>query len=221
MTFEFWNEEEVTRLRKIVEEQRARAFPWRETLEFERALALASLNSLDGDRFSFMMATAIPKLPSAKLKLMKFYDQLIEAHALPLEQKRRTIEEIERSQVSLAQIIDGYALIASLLMPSTSGMGEIVVRTEDHARLASIACSIRQFQIANNRWPVNLEELTTTGVPNELLSTVERGRFGYEVEDGKAWLWSYDFRDARGKVSAIRPTDQPTDYMFQLTIMFE
>ena len=221
MTFEFWNEDEVTRLRKIVEEQRARAFPWRETLEFDRALALASLNSNDGYGFSSMMVDAMPKLPSAKLKLMKFYDQLIEAHALPLEQKRRTIEEIERSQVSLVQVIDGYALIANLLMPSTYSMEEVVVRTEDHARLASLACSIRQFQIAKSRWPVNLEELTTIGVSSESLSTVERGRFGYGVEDGKAWLWSYDFRDARGKVSATRPTDQPTDYMFQLTIMFE
>ncbi len=152
---------------------------------------------------------------------MKFYDQLIEAHALPLEQKRRRIEELERSQVSLTQVFDGYALIASLLLPSTYSMGEVVIRTEDHIRLASLACSIRQFRIAKNRWPVNLDELTTIGVATDLLSTVERGRFGYEVEGEKAWLWSYDFRDVRGKVGAIRPADQPTDYMFQLSISFE
>ena len=221
MTFEFWNKDEVASLRKIVEEQRAREFPWRETLEFERAMALASLNSLHGDQLSFTMATAIPKLPSAKLKLMKFYDALTEVHSMPLEQKRRKIVEIERNQVSLRQFFDGYALLASLLMPSTYSLSEVEVRTEDHARMASLACSIRQFQIEKSRWPVNLQELVTIGISNDILTTVERGRFGYEVEDGKAWLWSYDFRDVRGKVSAVRPTDKPTDNMFPLLILFE
>lgn len=221
MTFEFWNEDEVKRLREIVEKQRARAFPWRETLEFERALALASLKSNDSYRFSGMKLDAIPKLPTAKLKLMKLYDQIIETNALPLENQRRKLEEIERNQVSLRQVFDGYAILASLLMPSSYTISQVAVTSEDNARLASLACSIRQFQLANKRWPTDLNELTTIGVPENLLSTSDRGRFGYEVEDSKAWLWSYDFRNPWSKVSPTRPADESANYLFKLSSMFE
>ncbi len=86
--------------------------------------------------------------------------------------------------------------------------------------LLLIACGIRQFKLENNRLPTNLDELTSLEYHVKLFSTTNRGRFGFVVEDGKAWLWSYDFRNPLNKVSE-EPSTDPNQYQYQPTLVFE
>lgn len=221
MTVDLWDLSEIQQLKGIVESDESRTIPWRRALEWERAMAVSSIESSSTYRNSGVESIYwIPKFPSAKLKVMKHYDDYIEAAELPREQKLRTLASMEQNIYSLSNLIDGTAAILGLVMPSVLSIDGLEERDQDSAKFAIIACGIRQFKLSEGRLPTGLVELTTVGVPSTAFSTADRGRFGYEIEDGKAWLWSYDLRDRRNKVTERRPTD-PSQFQYQPTLAFE
>jgi hypothetical protein len=221
MTCEFWDLAETRALKDMIESRRLNHFNRTRAWEWERAMAMSSIESSTGFWNSGEeMIYMIPKFPSAKLKIMKHYEEHIKISGLPRDQKNSHLGEMERDLMSFSNLIDGTSLILGVLLPSSNWMIDIEERSEDSAKFALIACGIRQFKLENNRLPTNLDELTSVGVPRELFSTTNRGRFGFVVEDGKAWLWSYDFRNPLNKVAEVRSTD-PNQYQYQPTLSFE
>lgn len=221
MTVEFWDLAETRALKDIIESGRLNHFDRTRAWEWERAMAMSSIESSSGfwnsgDEMIYM----IPKFPSAKLKIMKHYDEHIKINGLPLDQRNYHVARMQQELTSFSNLIDGTSMILGVLLPSSNWMVDIDERSKDSAKFALIACGIRQFKLENNRLPTNLDELTSVGVPRELFSTTNRGRFGFVVEDGKAWLWSYDFRNPLNKVSE-EPSTDPNQYQYQPTLVFE
>lgn len=221
MTVEFWDLAETRALKDIIESGRLNHLDRTRAWEWERAMAMSSIESSSGfwnsgDEMIYM----IPKFPSAKLKIMKHYDEHIKINGLPLDQRNYHVARMQQELNSFSNLIDGTSLILGVLLPSSNWMVDIDERSKDSAKFALIACGVRQFKLENNRLPTNLDELTSVGVPRELFSTTNRGRFGFVVEDGKAWLWSYDFRNPLNKVSAVPSTD-PNQHQYEPTLSFE
>jgi hypothetical protein len=221
MAVDFWDLAEVNSLKTFIESGRLNRFDRKRAWEWERAVAMSSIESStgfwnSGDEMIYL----IPKFPSAKLKIMKHYEEHIRISGLPQGKRNQDLVALQQDVSSFSNMIDGTSLILSVLLPSGNWMIDIEDRSEDSAKFALLACGIRQFKLEKNRLPANLEELTSIGVPREFFSTAHRGRFGFEVEDGKAWLWSYDFRNPRYQVSELRPTD-PSQYQYAPTLAFE
>ena len=221
MAVEFWDLAEVNSLKTIIDSGRLNRFDRKRAWEWERAVAMSSIESStgfwnSGDEMIYL----IPKFPSAKLKIMKHYEEHIRISNLPQGKRNQDLAALQQDVSSFSNMIDGTSLILSVLLPSGNWMIDIEDRSEDSAKFALVACGIRQFKLEKNRLPVNLEELISIGVPRELFSTAHRGRFGFDVEDGKAWLWSYDFRNPLNKVSE-EPSTDPNQYQYQPTLSFE
>lgn len=221
MAVEFWDLAEVNSLKTIIDSGRLNRFDRKRAWEWERAVAMSSIESStgfwnSGDEMIYL----IPKFPSAKLKIMKHYEEHIRISNLPQGKRNQDLAALQQDVSSFSNMIDGTSLILSVLLPSGNWMIDIEDRSEDSAKFALVACGIRQFKLEKNRLPVNLEELISIGVPRELFSTAHRGRFGFDVEDGKAWLWSYDFRNPLNKVSE-EPSTDPNQYQYQPTLVFE
>lgn len=221
MAVEFWDLAEVNSLKTIIDSGRLNRFDRKRAWEWERAVAMSSIESStgfwnSGDEMIYL----IPKFPSAKLKIMKHYEEHIRISNLPQGKRNQDLTALQQDVSSFSNMIDGTSLILSVLLPSGNWMIDIEDRSEDSAKFALVACGIRQFKLEKNRLPVNLEELISIGVPRELFSTAHRGRFGFDVEDGKAWLWSYDFSNPHYQVSELRPTD-PSQYRYTPTLAFE
>lgn len=221
MSIEFWDLAETRTLIDLIESGRLNRFDRKRAWEWERAVAMASLETSSGFWNSGNeMIDLMPKFPSAKLKIMKHYEEQIRISTLPQGKRNQELVALQQSVSSFSNMIDGTSLILSVLLPSSNWVIDIEDRSEDSAKFALLACGIRQFKLEKNRLPANLEELTSIGLPRELFSTAYRGRFGFEIEDGKVWLWSYDFRNPRYQVSEVRPTDR-SNYQYQPTLSFE
>lgn len=223
MAVEIWDLKEVDSLKNIIESGRLNRFDRKRAWEWERAVAMSSLESSTGFWDSGdEMIYVIPKFPSAKLKIMKHYEEQIRISGLPQGQRNKDLAAIQQAVSSFSNLIDGTSLILGVILPSGNWMVDIEERNEDSAKFALLACGIRQFKLEKNRLPANLEELASIGVPRELFSTANRGRFGFEVEDGKVWLWSYDFRNPRNQVTEVRlRSTDPNQYQYQPTLAFE
>ncbi|MCU0711574.1 MAG: hypothetical protein MUC43_05910 [Pirellula sp.] len=220
MAFEFWDQPDIAALKELIENARSRSIPWKEVMECERAIVMATLDSHEGLAWDSEVYAMVPKLPSAKLKLMRHYGDLIEAGSLPLEKRRERFSEVSQETNSLINLWDGSAILAGLILPQTSAIIDVTVRHTDSLRFAYLACALREYKLAKDKWPADLDELSSLGVPRDVLASLERGPFGYQVEADKAWLWSYDIRNNREPKIGNRPTDSTTS-QYQSVLSFE
>lgn len=193
MSIDFWTETEIATVRGILESHRNRSLVNRENLEWERAATLASLESSTANAaLAGELISILPKLPSAKLAIIKRYEELIEFVDSPSSSQSSRSEKIQHAKFGFLGSIDGTEVLSNILgLTSFSYSRFYQEQFEDSHRFALVSCAIREFKLKNDRWPASLKELTNNGWPSLEISTVSRGTFGYEVEGEKAWLWSY------------------------------
>lgn len=211
MCIDFWTEPEIATLRGILESHRNQPLIKRENVEWDRAAALASLESSTANTaLAGELISILPRLPSAKLAIMKRYEKMIEWVDSPSSSQSRRSEEIQHAKFGFLGSIDGTSVLWNMFGLTSFSQAHIYHdQFEDSRRFALIACAIREFKLKNARWPASLKELTTSGWPSLEISTISRGTFGYEVEGELAWLWSYRSigSDRSAPISQERPSE--------------
>lgn len=224
LTHNQWSEAELEKLLSDLQTAYYQPERWRDCIQGERAFG-SSLTAEDLYQNGSERAavTMFPLMPSGRLKILDAMDEIAGLHQVPLSSLRGSAVALQdriRNQMS-GPSFDGAAVYIGLMFPSIESIASAFVRAEDTRNWTRVAVAIRLYQLRKKEWPASLLDLKEVGIGPADLQLVEGGRFGYEVEDGVAYLWSTDYRD--GKLSPKRPTNEsssnPDERPYNLIIL--
>ncbi|MEO8271563.1 MAG: hypothetical protein ABI557_17700, partial [Aureliella sp.] len=161
------------------------------SIEAEKAM---SLSYVGGSR-------ALPEFEltlsaESKLDLLRKYSEIQSLADLPPGQLTLRATELERVWESQRSRVGADAL-ASMLLPAFAAYAEAFDRIERSRRLVLTSLAVKQFQLANDGWPEQLQQLSQVGLSPEDWTLPGIGALGYGVEpDGKtACVWAVGERD--------------------------
>lgn len=210
LTHNQWSEADLEKLLSDLKPPHYTPERWKNCIHGERAWS-GTFTSRDLRVGEQMALTLFPLTPSGRLKHLIWMDELAELHRVPLASLKKAGRELnERIRDRLSgPSFDGSAVYLGIVFPAVESVAAAFVRTEDTRQWARVAVAIRLYQLRNQQWPTSLSELKEVGLGPADVQLVEGGRFGYEVEEGAAYLWTTDFRT--GELSLERPDDAPQD----------
>ena len=84
-----------------------------------------------------------------------------------------------------------------MLIPAVAAYANAFERSERSRRMVLTALGVKRFQLANGRWPEQLQELSQVGLSPEDWTLPGIGPLGYAIEpDGKtACVWAIGEKD--------------------------
>lgn len=219
-----WNEAELQQLLSDLQPVYYQPERWRDCIQGERAFG-ASLTAADFDSSGSgrVAINLFPLMPSGKLKILDAMDEMTGLYQVPLSSLRSSAVKLQtRIQEQMAgPSFDGAALYMGLILPSMDAIASAFARAEETRLWTRAAVALRLYHLQKKEWPASLMDLKEVGLGPADLQLVEGGRFGYEVEDGVAYLWSTDYRDF--KLSPERPTSKsssnPDEQPYNLIIL--
>lgn len=209
----FWSAEHLVALRKVIGERRYNTEHWKAIMASERAavgkLILAGdtriLESHDSE-----MTRLIPLLPSGKLALLENYDHMAALGETPLENLSNAAFVFERQPITkLSSFFNGHLYWHGQLFPAMWSYANAIIGEEDSRRLTLTAVGIRQYHQLHDQWPEHLSDLASVGLSTDDHTTVNRGSFGYQVENGVAYVWSYPLGAGQAQPVPAERTKQP------------
>lgn len=193
-----WTKEDLARL--IVEAQQPLplAQSWQRSLESEKAMAVAYMQ---GPMFS----------PTNRLLLLGRYAEMealagsnpgefaIGAGTLEHQWEERHADELSKFWLgNLQPAIRAYAVTFD--------------RTERSRRLVLTSLAVKLFQMTNERWPTDLQELTQVGLQSEDWTLPGIGPLGYAIQDEgqTACVWGANETNPNATLSVV--SDDCPDY---------
>lgn len=205
---DFWNGSKLEEIRKVLGEQRYSPEKWNVLFSGERAMIFETV--LRGN-FNELAASPeqsflrwIPILPSGRLKFFKCYDNLKALGQQKLSQLVLVSTTLENQIFRDTSYTDGSTILAGLLFPAITAYSAAVEREENDRRMTLTTIALRQFKLAEGRFPNRLSELEKFGLSSEDYSTVNGGMLGYELTDNVAHVWSYKYSHEK-RVPNVRP----------------
>lgn len=195
---DIWNHDQLRQLTNQLLPPREIAERWRDVIAGERAMMLASIT--DPRLWADEQSTGwvhqwLFALPSVRERTLDSYREMegvavdrfdvLTQRASDLADAWSSEAETPRTLVSLP------SRIYELFLPAVESYAMAVEREETSRRFALTALAIKRFQHQEGRWPDDLAQLQQVGLNASDWQTVSGGRFGYEVAEGRAFLWSY------------------------------
>lgn len=209
LTHNQWSEEELEILVKDLQTPYYQPDKWKICIHGQRA-SVASLTTedLNGNSSEQIAINLFPLLPSGRLRILKAMDEIAELQQVPLSSLRNSAVKLQtRIQNQMTgPSFDGAAVYIRLTFPSFESLASAFVRGEDTRNWTRTAVAVRLYHLQKKEWPTSLLDLKDVGLGPADFQLVEGGQFGYQVEDGVAYLWSTDYRDF--KLSPERPYDR-------------
>ncbi|MCC7337678.1 MAG: hypothetical protein IT422_21525 [Pirellulaceae bacterium] len=186
-----WSADQLEQLMAQVGQPLPLAQSWNASIESEKAMALSYVSGSEPPQPVGLLLSA-----ASKLDLMRKYAEVQSLSEVPLGQLTRSAAELERiwgSELSHVRV----DTLSSTLLPAVVGYANAFERWERNRRLVLTSLSVKRFQLANNRWPENLQELTQVGLSPEDWTLPGIGSLGYSIEpDGKtACVWAVGEKD--------------------------
>lgn len=206
LTHNQWSEEELQNLLGNLQTPYYQPERWKNCIHGERALqASLTLEDLYKHSTERIALDIIPLTPSGRLRILKAMDETASLYQVPLSSLRSSAGKLQSRihNESLGPSFDGAAVYIGLVFPSIESTASAFVRAEDTRNWTRTAVAIRLYRLQKKEWPTSLLDLKEVGLGPTDVQLVEGGRFGYEVEDGVAYLWSTDYRN--GRLSPDRP----------------
>lgn len=217
-----WDEEQLSQLRALVEES---------ATEIESTLPALMKNQLAiqlpllesgmpwHDNHHNVLFRKLAGLPSVRLSVL---EELSSWASLPAAGLNIIVANAERisQENALGWRLNTYSLeldqwYRTILLN--------FLMTEENRRYTLSAIAVKQYHLKNGQWPEHLEQLESLGLaPDDWLTSWDQ-KFGYEVEDGVAYLWTYRIPLNPGQVATpdrtipdIRPdySSQPNKELF-------
>ncbi|GAB5406917.1 MAG: hypothetical protein Aurels2KO_51480 [Aureliella sp.] len=185
---------------------------WRVGLNGERAMMLpiyrepSSLESYGpGEGF----ATRLPFRGRDANAYLDIIEQALDADTTSLDAFSRDVQAIEEkvetdlTSDSILQQLD-HALTA-MLTPALGQAGRALVGKATDHRIAVIAMAIRLYENEQGAFPNSLSELESVGVSASDFMPPGGQPFGYDLVDGKAYLWGFNHQLGESSVPTTRP----------------
>lgn len=195
-----WTKEDLERLIAEAQQPLPLAQSWQRSLESEKAMAVAYMQ---GPLFS----------PTNRLLLLGRYAEMealagsspgqfaIGARALEHQWEEGHADEISK-------------FLLGELQPAIGAYAVAFDRTERTRRLVLTSLAVKLFQLTNERWPKDLQELTQVGLQSEDWTLPGIGPLGYAIQDDgqTACVWGFDETEPRLlKIAAVVSPECP-DY---------
>lgn len=213
LSADVWSEEQIDTLSNFVNHPIDISQSWPQMVDGDVGAMIAGLDEEDTEARPIAQAMLhwIATLPSGKEAAV---NQLLAFRDCPTADISRFREKL----VELSSSRDTLLLHAvhrnymNTQWYETIGFG--LAGAEDERRLAATSLAIKKFQLANDRWPEELTDLVTEGLPRQCLASVDKQRFGFETEDGIAYTWKYRSLDGiyPGERGLTIPLHRPTNF---------
>ena len=160
-----------------------------ETIQGPPRQLLAELGLLHGDQISSLFRRFIVPNKilsgSAKNRLLDFYDEsetIADGGYAQLQSRALTLDE--------KFFNNRFINFKANFLLRAQNLSWNRLANEDARRLVRTALAIKLFEIAQQRWPKELSELSEIGHPQGEWSTLRKGNFGYEIDGEWAAVWS-------------------------------
>lgn len=211
LDMEVWNEEQLDALSNQVNQSYEFAKTWKAALAGERGFAYSTLDNprmlQDVHNIPNNPLLRLPVTPSTRLTVLQAYEDFERCA------DAGDAEITARARVTEARFFKNRSLslsssFLSLMFPAISSYAEAFDRDEMGRRLTYTAIAVKRFQMKTQRWPTSLSELSGVGLVATHWTTSDGQTFGYEIADGKAYLWSFGFSDNK-IVPKKRPHPEP------------
>ncbi|AMV32695.1 hypothetical protein VN12_11270 [Pirellula sp. SH-Sr6A] len=210
LTHNQWNEADLEKLLSDLKSPHYTPERWKNSIHGERALS-GTFSSREWRAGEQMALTLFPLTPSGRLKHLNWMDEVAGLHRVPLASLKtagRELNERIRDHMS-GPSFDGSAVYMGMVFPAVESVANAFVRTENTRQWARVAVAIRLYKLRKQQWPTSLSDLHDVDLGPADVQLVEGGRYGYEVEDGTAYLWTTDF--GTGNLSPQRPVEVHKD----------
>lgn len=170
---------------------------WQRSMESEKAMAISYM---EGPLFS----------PSSRLRLLEQYAQMEAVAGSPPGRFTKRASELEQQWKETG---GGEDMLSGSLLPAVSAYAATFDRLERSRRLVLTSLAVKLFQLTNERWPKDLQELKQVGLNSEDWTLPGIGSLGYEIQaDGqKACVWGLDESVTSGTSSSVVSAECP-DY---------
>lgn len=203
-----WSTEQLEQLMAQVRQPLPLAESWTASIESEKVMSLSYVSGSQPPQPVGLLLSA-----ESKLDLMRKYAKIQALSRVPLGQLTRRADELERDWRSRQSNIGADAL-SSMLLPAVVGYAEAFERWERSRRMVLTSLAVKRFQLANNRWPEQLQELTQVGLSPEDWTLPGIGSLGYAIEpDGKtACVWAVGQNDRGNAKNQYVVASQCPDY---------
>ncbi len=187
-----WSAEQLEQLMAQVRQPLPLEKSWNATIESEKVM---SLSAVSGSR-SLPGEVELALSAESKLALLRMYAEIQALAATPVGQLTRKAAELEENWQHRSPVL-GRDILASMLIPAVAGYANAFERSERSRRMVFTALGVKRFQLANSRWPKQLQELSQVGLSPEDWTLPGIGPLGYAIEpDGKtACVWAIGEKD--------------------------
>lgn len=203
-----WSAEQLEKLTAQVSQPLPLAQSWNASVETEKALSLAYVSgSRPPQEVEFLLSA------ESKLDLMRRYDEIQALSGAPLGDLTRRADELEGDWKSRQTNVGADAL-GSMLLPAVAAYANAFERLERTRRMVLTSLAIKRFQLAKDRWPEHLQELTQVGLSPEDWTLPGIGSLGCAIErDGKtACVWAVGQNDPGNAGNQYVVASQCPDY---------
>ncbi len=205
---DIWDQQQLSELRSLVAEPPQIEQGFHDVMASERAMAFAAIfeNPLQFQQIGLKSNLPIWLLPSGKMRVIEFYASLQESVAsfAELETLAKRYDAELTQLKSGALTLDGSHLVLQAMAPSLDGYVAAIERQENLRRLTLTAIGIKQFQLAQQRWPTQLSELDQVGLGPADWTLLTHGPIGYEATPEEVFAWGVK-QNQSGGVPAQRP----------------
>lgn len=205
---DFWNADDLRRVRKLLSFHPDVEKQWRERLDSDLVQFLDNVrrvNAGDVSEFRHRPVQPFGFAPTHVASYLCLYDRLdkipaagTKQHVLAVQavNNRRVEEQAKRTLTSLSAIPFTSGQISRAVALEVHYATAFALQQVEHRRTVT-AVAIKQFQLQEGRWPKSLSELTRVGLAAADWEMVDGIDFGYRVDaDAKAArLWRYAERD--------------------------
>lgn len=189
-----WTDEHLEKLMEQVRQPLPLERGWAASIEAEKAMTLSNL-----DGTGSMADLELLNSASNKLYLIRRYDEIQSLADTPAGQFARKAAQLESDWKNRPSNVGGDILV-NMLTPAVAAYAEAFDRSERSRRLVLTSLAVKRFQLANDRWPEQLQELSQVGLGPADWTLPGIGSLGYAVEsDGKtACVWAVGPKDKQG-----------------------
>lgn len=214
LSADVWSEEHLNALSDFVSQPIDISQSWTQMVDGDVGAMIAGLDEEDTEvrPVDQAMLRWLATLPSGKEAAV---DQLLAFRDCPTDDLGRFREELGELSSSQDTLLLRAVHRDYLNIQWYENIGYGLTQAEDERRLAATSLAIKKYQLANGRWPNELTQLVTEGLPRHCLTSVDKQSFGYETKDGIAYTWKYRYLDGINifKHGKAIPVQRPTNYI--------
>lgn len=180
-----WNEEQLKTIMDLLQNPLPLSLQWQASWRAQQAFMVSVLenSTVPGpDLLAF-------RFPTAKLQLMRTYEDLANLADESSADLVRQATEYEAELTEKLQEMQNLDMrLVGQFLPAIGAYARSFAKVETAHRLTLTAVAIKRFQLAHQRWPDELSELTELGLTASVWTIPEAGSFSYAVQDGTATL---------------------------------